>query len=296
MVNLVAVLLLLAVARIGGADVLGELAPNLQENQPVLSDLATVTAIDVGQGMSTLILCGDQAVLIDAGERDQGDAVLDYLQAQGVTKLHTVIASHPHADHIGGLAKVLQTLPVEQVILPDLPEEQIPTTRTYEKLLDAIEQSEAAVIAAVPGETIALSEHGSLQLLGPQGVYDNLNDYSVSVRFTYGATAFLIAGDAEAPAEADILAAGLPLSSDVLFLGHHGSSSSSTPAYLDAVDADYYVAQCGKDNSYGHPHRETVEAVRSRSGILYRTDENGTVTFRSDGKTIAAECTEGSAA
>lgn len=252
----------------------------------VSGDGAQVHVLDVGQGDSTLILCGDSAVLLDGGERDQGETVVSYLEAQGVDSLDLVIASHPHSDHIGGLIEVLKRVKVEEVVMPDLPEDQIPTTSVYEKFLNALEASGAQVTPAASGDTYKLDDGGVLEILGPAGTFDDLNDWSVSAKFVYGSTAFVVSADMEEPAEEALLATGIDLSADVLALSHHGSKTSNSEAYLDAVGADYYIAQVGYDNDYGHPHQQTVQRVKERDGILLRSDEDGTIVFTTDGQSL----------
>lgn len=247
---------------------------------------AQVHFIDVGQGDSTLLLGDSFAVLLDAGEWEAGDKVVDYLETYGVKKLDYVIASHPHADHIGGLRVVLDAYPVDTLIMPELKKSLIPTTKTYEKFLDAIERNGCDVEAAEMGESYELAAGVSLQLLGPSGDFDDLNNMSVAARFTYGEVSFDIMGDMEHKAENAVLKAGLDVRADVMALGHHGSSTSSNKKFLDAAGASYYVAQCGYDNDYGHPHNETVAAVQERGGTLYRSDLHGNVIFFTDGNDL----------
>ncbi len=249
-----------------------------------------VHIIDVGQGDSSLVLCGDSAVLLDGGERDQGERILSYLEQEGVDALDLVIASHPHSDHIGGLIEVLEHIPVEEVVMPKLPDDQVPTTKVYENFLDAIEASGASVTPAVSGDTYSLDDGGVLQILGPAGTFDDLNDWSASAKFTFGSRSFLFSGDMEEAAEEALLQTTLDLSADVLTLCHHGSRYANTEAFLEAVSPDYAVAQVGADNDYGHPHEEAVARAKALGATLYRTDENGTIVFTTDGKSLEVAC------
>jgi len=240
----------------------------------------------VGQGDSILIENGDQAVLIDAGENDKGDEVLAYLDALGIEKLDIAVGTHPHSDHIGGLDTVLKSVPAGEVWQPDMPESVIPTTKTYEDLLDAIDGCGAKDYIVGPGDTVEICG-GRFEVLGPTAAYTDLNDLSLVTKFTFGEMSFLFTGDMEKPAEADLIASGADLKADVLKMGHHGSSTSTGAAFADAVDADYYVIQCGTDNDYGHPHREIREFLEEEGAPYWRTDVNGSITMTCDGKTFA---------
>lgn len=256
------------------------LAPALTDGQT-----AEVVFLDVGQGDAMLIRGSGQAVLIDAGENDQGDRVVDYLADFGVDQLDLAIGTHPHSDHIGGMDVVLRGVPTREIWMPDLPDSLIPTTRTYTDLLDAIEDTGAEAVAAVAGDSVEICG-GVLEILGPVAEYSDLNDVSLVAKFTFGSTSFLFTGDMESDAEADLTASGADLKSDVLKVGHHGSSTSSSEAFVEAVDPDIFVIEVGEGNSYGHPHRETLALIEQRQGEVWRTDLNGSITMVSDGAQI----------
>lgn len=248
-----------------------------------LTDLSlTVHFIDVGQGDSTLIEADGHFMLIDAGEKEAAPAVVDYLKDQGVKTLDYVIGTHPHSDHIGGLESVIKGFSVEGVMLPDKEH----TTRTYEKLLDAIDEKGVKITVPKPGESYSLG-NASFQILSPNGDYgDNLNNWSIGIRLLYGETSFVFCGDAEKEAEADMLSNGLKLNADVLKVSHHGSSTSSSPEFLRAVNPRYAVISCGKNNDYGHPHKETLKSLKELGTTVLRTDQLGTIIIKSDGKSI----------
>lgn len=245
------------------------------------SDLR-VHFIDVGQGDSTLIEKDGHYMLIDAGEREQGETVVSYLKNHGIEKLDYVIGTHPHSDHIGGLEAVIRAFKVEKIIMP----EKAHTTKLYEHLLNAIEEKQLKITLPKPGAVYEL-EGASFQILGPNRDYgDDLNNWSVGVRLDYGANSFVLCGDAEKGAEEDMMANGLSLKADVLKLSHHGSSTSSAGAFLDRISPEYAVISCGKDNDYGHPHKETLEALQKRNIIVLRTDQSGTIVAVSDGSKV----------
>lgn len=246
------------------------------------SSLCKVHFIDVGQGDSILIEADDHYMLIDAGENNQGTTVVNYLKEQGVKKLDYVIGTHPHSDHIGGLDTVINSFDIGKVILPDV----IHTTKTFEDVLDAIAENGLKITKAAVGNTYSLGA-SSFTIVAPNASdYDELNDYSVSIKLTNGENSFLFTGDAEKLSEAQMLSNGIDLSADVLKLGHHGSSTSSHDKFLDEVDPVYAVISVGVDNSYGHPHKETLQNLKNRNIKVFRTDIQNTIIFTSDGKNI----------
>lgn len=238
--------------------------------------------IDVGQGDSTLIEKDGHYMLIDAGERDQGPAVVSYLKEQGVKTLDYVIGTHPHSDHIGGLEAVIREFDIEKIIMP----EKAHTTKMYERLLDAIEEKKLKITLPKPGTSYELGS-ASFQILAPNRDYgDELNNWSVGIRVDYGNNSFVLCGDAEKDAEKDIVANGLSLKADVLKVSHHGSSTSSSQAFIDKVDPEYAVISCGKDNDYGHPHKEILDLLKKKHIKVLRTDQLGTIVAVSNGTDV----------
>jgi competence protein ComEC len=184
--------------------------------------------IDVGQADSILVRQGGAAMLIDAGNNPDGPDVVSYLRSQGVTQLDTLVGTHPHEDHIGGLDTVLYALQTDRVIMPKVAH----TTKTFKDVIDAIEAKNLKVTTPVPGQTFALGDASCTVLAPQQHAYDDLNNYSVVLRVTFGGTAFLFTGDAEALSEKEMLSGGQDLRADVLKVGHHGSASSTTAAFM----------------------------------------------------------------
>jgi len=254
-------------------------APMVKEPQ---SSELKVHFIDVGQGDSILIQSGDHDMLVDAGENDQGDTVVTYLHSQGIDKLDYVIGTHPHSDHIGGLDNVINNFSIGKVILPPVEH----TTKTYEDVLDAISSQGLKITKPVVGDSYQLG-NASFQIIAPNGNYaDDLNNWSIGIKLTNGSNSFVMCGDVENKAEADICTNGIDISADVLKLGHHGSSTSTGDAFLNKVNPKYAVVSCGMGNSYGHPHQETMDKLSARSIQLFRTDEQGTVIAVSNGTDI----------
>lgn len=262
--------------------------------------------IDVGQGDSSLIVFGDSAVLVDAGEKEMGSVVAAYLNELGLTKLDYIVATHPHSDHIGGLPEVIKGFEFDKVIAPRVTAELTPTTKSYENFLLALKNKGKKLTAAKAGEKYTLysnknavndtnekTETAEIEIIAPispqSDSYDDLNDFSVVFKLTYKNTSYLFTGDASKPAEKDILESGADISADVLKVGHHGSSTASTANFINAVSASVGVIQCGQDNSYNHPNEKIVERLENANIILYRNDLDGTVIVYSDGEDIRVE-------
>lgn len=242
--------------------------------------------IDVGQGDAILVLTRPGAtVLIDGGPREAGPVVVEYLRAQGIAEIDLVIATHPHEDHIGGLIAVLDAFPVRRLIDSGQPH----TTRTFDDYLSRVErQVEAGRMAfeTPEGQAVRLASNVSLTVLGPVNRMGSLNDGSVVCRLDFGQTSFLFTGDAEAAAEAALLSRGANLRADVLKVGHHGSSTSTGPAFLSAVSPSHAVISAGAGNAYGHPTPQTLERLAAAGARIYRTDLGGHLVFVTDGLTL----------
>lgn len=244
--------------------------------------------IDVGNADACFVTCDGKTLLIDAGDKGTSDAVVDYLRDHGVKKLDYVIATHADADHIGGMRQVVSTFPVGEFLMAFMPEGFEPTTSTYLNLLNELDEQNIAVTDVRPNDTYPLGE-AVITILGPVADSEDKNEQSVVCRVTHGAQRFLFTGDAGREEESSLLAAGVDLRADVLKVGHHGSSTSSTAEFLQAVEAEIGIVSCGEGNDYGHPHKEAVQRLSKAGVTLYRTDRQGTVIVRSDGDTLTVE-------
>ena len=195
-------------------------------------------------------------------------------------------ATHPHADHIGGMTQIIETYPIDTFYMPVLPAQDTPTTRTYENMLDSLDARNVTVKQISDETVIPAPEKASFEVLSPYvgDEWNETNDYSAVVRFTYGDVSFMLTGDAEDPVEERILDTGADISSTVLKCGHHGSSSSTTPDFLWAVNPDVAVISCAETNDYGHPHRETMASLREHGCRILQTWDVGTICIVTDGK------------
>lgn len=257
------------------------LAPAAQ--MPPQDGEMSLIVLDVGQGDSLLLHSGGEWALVDAGTPDSADAILQAMEGYGVRSLALAVATHPHADHIGSVAAVLDAYPPAVFWMPDAAH----TSATYEKMLDAVERSGADAVLAQTGDVFTL---GSMRITvlspGADAPYaDDLNNMSLVLLCEGAGVRFLLTGDAEEPVEQDMLQNGLP-EIDVLKAGHHGSSTSSSLPFLQTIRPVYAAISCGVGNSYGHPHRETLAAFSDLGILTYRTDTQGTIVFNASGGEI----------
>jgi competence protein ComEC len=242
-----------------------------------------VLFLDVGQGASQLLVSPNgKTMLIDAGDNDKEQLMLDYMKKYGITKLDIVIGTHPDADHIGGLDKVIDHLDIGKVYLPKASS----NTKTYESLLTSIKQKGLKITTAKAGVKLDWDPDVQVEMLAPVKSYEDNNNNSAVVRLTHGANAILLTGDAESESEQDMIASKAELSADLMLVGHHGSNSSTTAAFLNKVKPKAAVIQVGKGNKYGHPKEKVLQRLEKQGVKVYRNDEQGTIAAISDGKQI----------
>ena len=253
--------------------------------EPITEGEMYTDFVDVGQGDCTLIRTTESVILIDAGEAGTADTVVDFLKEKGITKIDCCIATHPHSDHIGALFRVFEEFEVDTVLLPNIPDDLIPVTVTYEKFLEGLERVNN-IIPVAAGDDFDFGKL-SVEILGPVKDYDDLNHMSVVSKVSFGKTSVMLTGDTETPAEEDMLKnASVDYSADILKVGHHGSKTSTSKKWLNAVDPQYAVISCGLDNDYGHPHKVIVNRLEEYGVEYYRTDLLGNISFKSDGQQI----------
>jgi beta-lactamase superfamily II metal-dependent hydrolase len=241
-------------------------------------DTLTVHFIDVGQGDSILIDIGDIEVLIDGGGKTPG--VVEYLNDYVDGALEVMIATHPHADHVGGLIAVLDAFEVEEIWHNG----DTSTSQIYADFMAAVEAEGAQVHVARRGNEI---QAGGLTftVLNPATLAGTTNNNSIVLSLSYGEVDFLFAGDAEQEAEADMVAAGIIPDVEILKVGHHGSRTASSESFLEAAQPEIAIYMAGAGNSYGHPHAETISTLQAIGASIYGTDVYGTILVSTTGQT-----------
>lgn len=247
-----------------------------------LSDLR-VHYIDAGQADATLFQYTDDdqtyTILYDAGDWNNND-VVTYLSNQDISAIDLIIISHPHADHIGQLAPIVENFDVGEVWFSG----NTSSSKTFQHAVDAVMSSNADYYEPRAGDVFDIG-HIGVEILHPKTLTGNLNEDSISVRFTYGDINFLFTGDAYQNEELEMIEGKFDVAANILQLGHHGSRTSSHPAFIKAVDPDVAIYSAGKDNSYGHPHEEVVDRIETANIKLYGTDQDGTIIVTTDGRT-----------
>lgn len=240
--------------------------------------------IDVGQGDSILIQVNNKNLLIDSGPKSDRKKLFSYLSSLYLDKLDYVIATHPHDDHIGNMAEVIKKYNVSKFYAPKVQS----STKTFEQMIDALKSKNLKINVIKKGtNSIDLGENTKISVFSPiKDSYEDLNNYSPVIKIEYGNTSFLFTGDAQEDVEKDILANNEDIKADVLKIGHHGSSTSTSEGFLAKVNPSISVISVGKDNIYNHPSENTIKNLKKNNIITYRTDADGTILLSSDGSDI----------
>ncbi len=227
-----------------------------------------VYCLDVGQGDSILISNNGQNMLIDASTNDMGSTVVDYLNKLGIKKLDYLVGTHPHEDHIGGLDNVIKNFDIGKIYMPKV----ATNTKTYEDVLDAISKKKLKVSTPKIGDKFNVGD-ANCEVMYVGTNEEELNETSIVIKMEFNGVSYLFTGDANYNVEnsrdwPDI---------DILKVGHHGSSSSTTAKFLNQTTPKIALISCGKDNSYGHPHDKAVKRLEKVGAKIYRTDESQTI-------------------
>jgi competence protein ComEC len=262
------------------------------------SPYLTVTFLDVGQGDSIVIQTpGGHTLVIDTGRRTPDDdmgrrVVLPFLRAQGVHHLSALLLTHPDDDHIGGAVTLLERLSVGRLLLSPLPS----NTPNYLETLDAARRNRVPVTTLARGQTLDFRDGVVADVLhpavsGPPPSEHPDNNASLVLRLRYEKVSILLTGDAEREAEEEMVRSKREMASGLLKLGHHGSLTSSTERFLDAVRPQAAIVSAGRNNSFGHPHPDVLARLAARQIHVFRTDKHGTITVTSDGRTLRVTTT-----
>lgn len=243
----------------------------------------SITYLNVGQGDSELIQVNGKNMLIDAGTNAGAQDLVKDLKNRGIKTIDIAIATHPHEDHIGGMDEVLENFDVKSFYAPKVAH----TTKTYENMLKAVKNEGLKIKQIKEGTDIDLGKNTKVEVYSPiKTNYEELNDYSPIMKISYGNNSFMFTGDAETPVEQEVLNEHKNLKADVLKLGHHGSHSSTSEPFLKAVDPSIAIVSCGKDNKYGHPHKETMSNLKKAGVTVYETFRDGDITITSNGEKL----------
>ena len=242
----------------------------------------SVSFIDVGQADSVLIRNGNYNMLIDAGNNEDGEKLVNYFKSLGIEEFTYVFATHPHEDHIGGMDDIINNFKIDNYYMSN----KLSTTKTFMDVLDALDGCNLKYMVPNKGDTLKLGD-ANIKVIYPGDDKSNINDSSIVLKITYGKNSFLLTGDATSNVERKIY--NEDIKSDVLKVAHHGSSYSSTDVFLDKVKPYYAVISVGKNNIYNHPSNKTLEKLNKRNIKVYRTDLDGTIVFISDGDNLSVK-------
>ena len=240
---------------------------------------------DVGQADCILIQNKTNNMVIDAGNNADGPKLVKALKSLGIEKIDYLVGTHAHEDHIGGMDDLIRNFEIKTFYMPEV----ITTTKTFEDVLDALEEKQVAFDTPEIDKTFYLGD-ALVDTLYVGTDETDLNNTSIVLKVTYGRNAFLFMGDAEAKVERQIL--DKDISSDILKLGHHGSSYSTTKDFLKEVNPTYAIISVEKGNDYGHPHKETLTRLKNQNVKVYRTDKDHTIIATSDGNNITISTKE----
>lgn len=258
------------------------MAANVTPPPPAAADSKLIVYfIDVGQGDSILVICNDKTMLIDGGNTADSDLIYTFLKNHKIKHLNYIVGTHAHEDHIGGLAGALNYASVGTVYCPVVSY----NSKAFEDFVKYIKKQGKSITVPNSGDTFSLGD-ANVKIIAPVNPSDEPNNTSIVMKLTYKNTSFLFTGDCQREEEEDIIKAGYNIRATVLKVGHHGSDTSTNYQFLREIMPKYAVISCGKDNVYGHPHEKTMSKLRDADTKLFRTDIQGTITAKSDGKTI----------
>lgn len=268
----------------------GQEAVNTVAKQPikVVDGELQMHAIDVGQGDSILFLEKEKAMLVDCGTKANGEKVVEYLKSLGITKIDVLVGTHPHDDHMGGMANVIRNFEIGTLYALDHSEDGI-TTMWYQEFLDAVIEKEVNWVFPKVGDEITLGQMVAKVLAPLEKDKENQNNNSIVLRASYGNTDILLTGDAEQEVEKALIKENTELTSEVLKVAHHGSDTSNSKAFLEKVNPQYAIISSKTGNTYGHPKKKVMDLLQAMRIKVYRTDEQGSIIMKTDGESIKFE-------
>ena len=254
--------------------------------------LLELTMIDVGQADSFLLIQGDEVALIDCGTRSTGEDVVKHLKSIGITDIDYVFGTHPHDDHMGGMYDVITNVEVGKIIMPKAKTGEV-TANWYMQLMNEIKTGDYELEYAETGTIYNLGD-AIIKIIGPISEPNgNINNYSIVMKISFGEMDIIMTGDAETEVEAEILKTGENIEAEILKVGHHGSDTSTSKEFLDAISPNYALISAKVGNKYEHPVKETMQKLKKRGIEVYRTDENGTVVLTITSDDVSFSCKPG---
>ena len=239
-------------------------------------DNLTFTFFNVGQGDACLLQSAGKAILIDAGPPEAGPVIVNWMKNHNISSLETVIVTHPHSDHIGGIPSILKHMKVGQVI----DNGDIHSTPTYTNYLSTIEKRHVPLTSAHAGEVIRTGPDLTIEVLHPEKeLGDDINDNSMVLKISSAHTTALLMGDAGKNIEQQIMSEGTDLKADIFKVGHHGSRHSSEKTFINQVNPEIAIVSLGPDNEYGYPQQDPITYLTATGAQIYRTDQEGTISI-----------------
>lgn len=253
---------------------------NTQSSIVTQENTLTTHFLDIGQGDCIFIeLPNEETLLIDSGDKGNADFILQYIQDLGYNKINYVIATHPHADHIGSFTPILQGIEIDKFFLPN----KIHSTKLFSTMYDTLIEQNIDYVFVSTGYYLLNENDLTIKVLSPNNIkYSNLNDYSIVIKLDYGESEFLFAGDAEFPIEKELMKNNIDIDSDVFKVSHHGADSANSKDFVQMVSPEISIISCGTPNKYGHPHVQTLDILIEEETEIYRTDELGTIIIEAD--------------
>lgn len=253
------------------------------------NDNLQIHFIDVGQGDSILLTTKDKSLLIDSGPKEARKSLISYLKDRNIKNIDYIILTHPHEDHMGGMAKIISTFNVGKIYSPKITS----NSKNYEDFINAVKEKNLKINVIKPGESsINLKDNISITFFSPEENYndksilENINNYSPIIKITYLNNSIILTGDAEKEIEEKVIEKNYSLKADILKVGHHGSSTSTTEDFLNKVNPKIAIISVGKYNEYGHPAKETLDKLKKKNILIYRTDLDGNIVLELDGNKI----------
>ena len=300
--KIIVTIAILLIATVVTANQVGESEPSNTGTQPNGQTSSSevqnpqgelrLTMIDCGQADSFLLAQHGETCLVDCGTRSTGKDVVQYLKDQGITKIDYLFGTHPHDDHMGGMYDVITNFEIGKVIIPKVKDGTV-TTNWYLKLMKELKQNSYNIEYVSLGTIYQLGQ-ATINVIGPSNEPDdNKNNYSTVLKVSFGEMDIIMTGDAEKKVEQDIIESGINLDAEILKVGHHGSDTSTSEAFLDAISPDYALISTEVGNKYDHPIKVTMDNLKSRNIEVYRTDENGTVVAHITTKDVSFDCQPG---